>query len=386
MAENTPPPGDDEPDIDERGISQVAGPANRNNTLGMIVLGIIVCVLLFFVWSSGDKEPTPEVTSAVDEEFDSPSPVDTPVVPEPDLNVQVPNQAGAGPIADPYADELRRLALQAAANQRKLAEQRRRSPILIVNNSAVRGAGGGQRLGAGALDGLQAQLDAAGDAAALAGDATISQQEQFANRVGSAQVPTVEADYIASRSQMIAQGTTIRGVLETAIQSDLPGFVRAEVAHDVYSFDGSRLLIPKASRLVGQYKSGLVRGQTRLFVIWTRVLRPDGASILIGSPGTGLLGRAGVEGDLDTHFFKIFGSSVLLSLIDGAIDVAVERARRSSGNNSTTILQDSSSLNRAAEIALENSINIPPTIHVDQGTAIQVFVAKDLDFRNVELR
>ena len=386
MAENTPPPGGDEPDIDERGISQVAGPANRNNTLGMIVLGIIVCVLLFFVWSSGDKEPTPEVTSAVDEAFDSPSPVDTPVVPEPDLNVQVPKQAGAGPIADPYADELRRLALQAAANQRKLAEQRRRSPILIVNNSAVRGAGGGQRLGAGALDGLQAQLDAAGDAAALAADATISQQEQFANRVGSAQVPTVEADYIASRSQMIAQGTTIRGVLETAIQSDLPGFVRAAVAHDVYSFDGSRLLIPKASRLVGQYKSGLVRGQTRLFVIWTRVLRPDGASILIGAPGTGLLGRAGVEGDLDTRFFKIFGSSVLLSLIDGAIDVAVERARRSSGNNSTTILQDSSSLHRAAEIALENSINIPPTIHVDQGTAIQVFVAKDLDFRNVELR
>ena len=73
-------------------------------------------------------------------------------------------------------------------------------------------------------------------------------------------------------------------------------------------------------------------------------------------------------------------------MIDGAIDVAVERARRSGGDSNTTILQDSSSLNRAAEIALENSINIPPTIHVDQGTAIQVFVAKDLDFRNVELR
>ena len=254
-----------------------------------------------------------------------------------------------------------------------------------MNNSGARGAGT-QGLTAGTLDSLQAQLAAAGDAAGLAGDATVSQQEQFANRVGSTQVPTVEADFIASRSQMIAQGTTIRGVLETAIQSDLPGFVRAEVSHDVYSFDGSRLLIPKASRLVGQYKSGLVRGQTRLFVIWTRVLRPDGASILIGSPGTDLLGRAGVEGDLDTHFFKIFGSSVLLSLIDGAIDVAVERARRSGGDSNTTILQDSSSLNRAAEIALENSINIPPTIHVDQGTAIQVFVAKDLDFRNVELR
>ena len=385
MAENTPPPGDDEPAFDERGISQVAGPANRNNTLGIIMLGVIVCVLLFFVWSSGDREPTPQVTAAVDEEFDSPSRVDTPVVPEPDLDVQGPNQPSAGPISDPYTDELRRLALQEAEDQRELAEQRRRSPILIVNNSGARGAGT-QGLTAGTLDSLQAQLAAAGDAAGLAGDATVSQEEQFANRVGSTQVPTVEADFIASRSQMIAQGTTIRGVLETAIQSDLPGFVRAEVSHDVYSFDGSRLLIPKASRLVGQYKSGLVRGQTRLFVIWTRVLRPDGASILIGSPGTDLLGRAGVEGDLDTHFFKIFGSSVLLSLIDGAIDVAVERARRSGGDSNTTILQDSSSLHRAAEIALENSINIPPTIHVDQGTAIQVFVAKDLDFRNVELR
>ena len=200
----------------------------------------------------------------------------------------------------------------------------------------------------------------------------------------NAQVETVKADYIRSRSHMIAQGALIRGVLETAIQSDLPGFVRAEVSHDVYSFDGSRVLIPKASRLVGQYKSGLVRGQTRLFVIWTRVLRPDGASILIGSPGTDLLARTGVEGDLDTHFFKIFGSSVLLSLIDGAIDVAIERARRNGGD--TTIFQDGDSLSRAAEIALENSINIPPTIHVDQGTAIQVFVAKDLDFRNVEMR
>ena len=180
-------------------------------------------------------------------------------------------------------------------------------------------------------------------------------------------------------------GTLIRGVLETAIQSDLPGFVRAEIAHDVYSFDGSHLLIPKASRLVGHYRSGLVRGQTRVFIVWDRLLRPDGASILIGSPGTDLLGRSGLAGDLDTHFFKIFGSSVLLSLVDGAIDIGVESVRDNS-NSGTTILQNTNSLNRAAEIALENSINIPPTIHVDHGTPIQVFVARDLDFRQVSPR
>ena len=208
--------------------------------------------------------------------------------------------------------------------------------------------------------------------------------DTLAAELVSSTVDTVAARYIRDKSYRIAQGTLIRAVLETAIHSDLPGFVRAEVAHDVYSFDGSRLLIPKASRLVGHYRSALVRGQTRVFVVWSRLLRPDGASILIGSPGTDLLGRAGLDGDLDTHFFKIFGASVLLSLVDGVIDVAVESVRDDSG--STTILQNTNSLNRAAEIALENSINIPPTIYVDQGTPIQVFVARDLDFRNVSPR
>ena len=382
MAENTPP--SDEPEIDERGISQVAGPANKNNVLGMIVLGVIVCALLFFVWTSDDKEPSAEVTTAAEEEFDTPRRIETPVVPEPQPAIPRQQQAAQAQAADPYQDELRRLALKEAEEQRKLAEQRLRSPILIVNGRN-RGADSDQRLGAGGQ--LLESLNnlSASEASALGGDGGgISQEERFAARVSNSQVETVSAEYIRSRTHMITQGTLIRGVMETAVQSDLPGFVRAEVSHDVYSFDGSRLLIPKASRLVGQYKSGLVRGQTRLFVIWTRLLRPDGASILIGSPGTDLLGRAGVEGDLDTHFFKIFGSSILLSVIDGAVDVAVEKARDNNGD--TTIIQDGDSLNRAAEIALENSINIPPTIHIDQGTAIQVFVAKDLDFRKVEPR
>lgn len=380
MAENTPPPTADEPRIEERGISQVAGPSNRNNTLGMIILGLIVCALLFFVWSTGDKEPSTAVTTAQDEQFDTPPRTEPPVVPEPVMQLEPPEGAPRGRVSDPYQDELRRIALREAEEARKLAEQRRRSPILIVNHQTG-GPANGDRLGAGSVpfDGFSLN-----DASALA-NAVVFQEDRFAARVANAQVETVRADYIRSRTHMIAQGSLIRGVLETAIQSDLPGFVRAEVSHDVYSFDGSRLLIPKASRLVGQYNSGLVRGQTRVFVIWTRLLRPDGASILIGSPGTDLLGRTGFEGDLDTHFFKIFGASILLSLIEGGIDVAVENARGAT-NNSTTILQDTNSLSRAAEIALENSIHIPPTIHVDQGTAIQVFVARDLDFSDVEFR
>ncbi|MFX4581744.1 TrbI/VirB10 family protein, partial [Acinetobacter baumannii] len=69
---------------------------------------------------------------------------------------------------------------------------------------------------------------------------------------------------------LVAQGTFIRGVLETAVQSDLPGMVRATVTENVWSFDGRRVLIPAGSRLIGEYKSGIAQGQTRVFVVWTR--------------------------------------------------------------------------------------------------------------------
>jgi type IV secretion system protein VirB10 len=263
---------------------------------------------------------------------------------------------------------MQRIAIRRAEEERQLMEQRRRAPILVVDKRRQRGATS-NTLGA----------------SARSGSTTSDDSESLVASLVSSDVDSVGVSYIKDKSHTIAQGSLIRGVLETAIQSDLPGFVRAEVAHDVFSFDGSRLLIPRASRLVGHYRSGLVRGQTRVFIVWDRLLRPDGASMLIGSPGTDLLGRSGLDGDLDTHFFKIFGSSILLSLVDGLIDVAVESARDSSGSN-TTILQNTNQLNRAAEIALENSINIPPTIHVDQGTPIQVFVARDLDFRQVAPR
>lgn len=387
MAENQPPGSDEQPEIDERGISQVAGPSSQNNTLALVAIVGIVAVLLFLVWQSGDDEPATDVTTAEEEVFETPRRVEAPEMPEPEAPAVVPPAQGDQQqqlVSDPYQDELRRLALQQAQEAAKLAEQRRRSPILVLNQSAERS--GSARLGQGGQQLEDALASAAaGDSSALTGEIG-SADERFAARVGNARVETVRAEYIATRKHMITQGTLIRGVLETAIQSDLPGFIRAEVAHDVYSFDGSNLLIPKGSRLVGQYRSGLVRGQTRVFVIWTRVLRPDGASILVGSPGTDLLGRAGLEGELDTHFFRIFGASILLSLLDGAIDVAVAQSR-DQGDDNTTIIEDSGDgLERAAEIALENSINIPPTIHVDQGTPIQVFVAKDLDFRNVELR
>ncbi len=78
---------------------------------------------------------------------------------------------------------------------------------------------------------------------------------------------------------LVPEGTLIPGILETAIVSDLPGQVRAIVSEDVYSFDGRRVLIPTGTRLIGEYQSEIVRGQKRIFVVWTRMLRDDGVTV-----------------------------------------------------------------------------------------------------------
>ncbi len=89
----------------------------------------------------------------------------------------------------------------------------------------------------------------------------------------------------------VTQGTLIPAVLETAINTDVPGYVRAVVSQDVRSFDGRRVLVPRSSRLIGQYQSGLQAGQKRAYVIWTRLIRPDGVSVALASPGTAFDGQ-----------------------------------------------------------------------------------------------
>jgi type IV secretion system protein VirB10 len=210
---------------------------------------------------------------------------------------------------------------------------------------------------------------------------------------------------------LVPQGTMIRGVLETAIQSDLPGMVRAITSEDVYSFDGRRVLIPQGTMLTGEYRSALSRGQTRVFLIWTRLLRSDGVSLIINSYGTDGLGRSGLAGEVDRHFFERFGAATLLTVAGGAAQFVGQIGNQgqtanggisvldpatgtlipltSSPNSSTRYgLQIGSqaiaqSITRLAEEALKDSIGIPPTIDVDQGTRIIVFVKKDLDFSSL---
>ena len=162
-------------------------------------------------------------------------------------------------------------------------------------------------------------------------------------------------------------------MLETSINTDLPGYVRALVSRDVRSFDGSQVLIPRSSRLIGQYKSGLAAGQTRAYVIWTRLIRPDGVSVTLDSPGVDFAGGAGLPGKVNSHFMKRFGSALLLSVVGGLSAATSGGATLIAGAGGPS----------AASVAAGRDGSIPPTIRVAQGEPIRIFIARDLDFSSV---
>ncbi len=195
----------------------------------------------------------------------------------------------------------------------------------------------------------------------------------FANSIGGVGGSTAAAQPLANPSTTVTKGTMIPAILETAINTDVPGYVRAVVSQDVRSFDGTNVLLPRSTRLVGQYQSGVQQGQKRAYVIWTDAIRPDGVTVSLGSPGVGFDGTTGLAGDVDTHFFSRFGSAMLLSVVGGLGAIA-------SGGASVVIGGAGQS---AASTALQQDGQRSPTIRVRQGEPIRIFTARNLDFTGV---
>lgn len=210
-----------------------------------------------------------------------------------------------------------------------------------------------------AADGAPSSSAAGGQSAASLGTAARS-------RAGS----------IANRATTVPQGTLIPAVLETAMNSTGAGFARALVQRDVHGFDGTRVLIPRGSRLIGEYASDTSPGQKRAFVTWTRLIRPDGVTIALQSPATDPVGVGGVRAKVNSHFFERFAGSILQT----AMLIGGNLAARSVGDSVVIALPGS--LPGAG--ATTQATQIPPTLSVRQGTSISIFVARDLDFTGVE--
>lgn len=209
-------------------------------------------------------------------------------------------------------------------------------------------------------------------------DRNLSETERFAARVGGEEVGVVRAERMSGLDRLVPQGAIIGAVMETALNSDQPGYVRAIIQRDVYSFDNSAVLIPAGTRLIGQYKSGVAQGASRVFVLWTRLIRPDGVSIDLASPAVDELGRGGIGGKVNRHFLQRFGGAILTSVLTGAINAGAAAL----AGGSTIIV---GSAGQAASLASQasRSEDIPPTITTRQGARVRIFVARDLDFSRV---
>ena len=196
----------------------------------------------------------------------------------------------------------------------------------------------------------------------------------FASSIGGVGGAPAQARSMVNPSTTVTEGTLIPAILETAINTDVPGYVRAVVSQDVKSFDGKRVLVPRSSRLIGQYQAGVQQGQKRAYVIWTRLIRPDGVSVSLASPAVAFDGTTGLEGNVSTHFFQRFGSGLLLSVV-GSLG-----ALATGGIGGVLIAGTAQS---AGSSAVQSQGQISPTIRVRMGEPIRVFTARDLDFSSV---
>ena len=196
--------------------------------------------------------------------------------------------------------------------------------------------------------------------------------------------PTVlegsRAGHIGNRDTIIAMGTSIPCVLETALQSDQPGFATCVINRDVLSDNGRVVLLEKGTQVIGEYRGGLKRGQSRLFVLWNRAKTPTGVIITIASPATDAIGRAGFDGYVDDHWLERFGSALLLSIVSDASQFLGQRLQQSSNIQANGSTQASK---QGAAIAVEQSINIPPTLIKHQGELVNIMVGRDLDFSHI---
>ena len=181
---------------------------------------------------------------------------------------------------------------------------------------------------------------------------------------------------LRGRSALVPQGTLIPAVLETPVDTAQAGPVRALTSADTRSFDGSRVLIPRGSRLIGEVRAeGGGGGQTRTMITWHRLLRPDGVAIRLTSPTSDSVGNAGVAGQVDNHLLARAANVALQTALVVGADLA---SRPSSGS---VVVNSPGQVLASAGQTLVPTNELKRSIRVKKGAEITIFVARDLDFR-----
>ncbi len=388
----TPPPNPFESsgaDIDMNGANGGSGDGLAAGAPGvaakpgkaMLVVGIVGALVLILLYSiifggKGEKEAPKKDKVPVPQTQIEPPPLPTvdptlqPVAPP----ITVPSLPQPIELPQPKLN-LNPLTPEqdAAAKQQALA--RMKSKILIAGEDG--GSGGG------------ISNPFSSSSSATSSDPNAAFEAQASN----AKVETVKATKLRNLSRTIAQGRVIHATMETALNTDLSAPIRAIVSRDTYGEAGTEPLVPKGSRIIGRYNTAVSNGQSRVFVVWTRLLRPDGVDVALGSPLVDGIGQAGVAGQVDSKFQEIFSRALLSSVINIAMAIGSDSL---SGDTETTTTTGSTTtsggaateattnaLNRLGSVTdgfIQRFLNVPPTILVDQGTVVNVMVNRDIVF------
>lgn len=339
----------------DRTITPVSGIGQARPGTARKVIGTLGLVALCggLLWASWKREPVPAragavPTIAVSGSFERPRETPTEPVQTATLPVSPPPPRFDRPATD------------------DLLDSSRRAPVLVYNRPPQ--ARSGTR--------PDAEID---PGAASVGDGLLEPRNELNERLRPTVIDGVRAARLPDRNLVVTQGTAIPCTLETAMSSDVAGFVSCVISRDVLSDNGRVVLMEKGTQVVGEYRGGVRRGAARLFVLWSRAKTPTGVVVTLASPATDALGRAGVDGTIDDHFMERFGGALLLSVVGDAGQLAGQQFS-DTGVQINTVQRGGQS---AAAIATENSITIPPTLTKNQGALLSIFVARDLDFSSV---
>lgn len=208
-----------------------------------------------------------------------------------------------------------------------------------------------------------------------------AQSGPLAEVLRSTSTPTAAASFLGDRNFLLAKGTTVDCVLDTALDSTAPGITSCTVTKDIYSDNGHVVLIERGSQVMGEYQSNVHQGQKRIFVLWDRIKTPLGVIVSLDSPAADALGRTGFDGYVDNHWWQRLGAAFMLSTIQDAIGYAASRSGSENGAIEFNNTQEAG--NDEAARVLDSTINIPPTLSKNQGDRVSIYVARDLDFSRV---
>jgi type IV secretion system protein VirB10 len=234
--------------------------------------------------------------------------------------------------------------------------------------------------GPGQGAGVNAGGNASGNNNSSISSSSGSKGTSFDQSLHPSKLQAMQASFRPDRHYLISRNTMIRCGQATAIRTDRPGLIGCPVAQDVWSDDGTTLLVRKGALAKGEQRDAVIQGQGVIGAIWDEIDDGD-VRIPLNSPATDPLGAAGIPAYVDEHFWQRFKGALMVSLIG---DFGQALANKATGAGQTITFSNSS--NATQDVAVEtlrSTINIPPTAYSNQGSVINIFVARDVDLRGV---